>query len=285
MDDEIKKIGITGLGLIGGSLAKAFKQATSYEIYGCDINETTFRKALLINAVDRQLTDDVLPLCDMVIVALYPDDTIAYIKSKSHLFRKGCIVIDCCGVKDHVCSAVTPVAEACGFIFMGGHPMAGVEHSGFRYSKKALFNNASMILTPPPGVSIETLQHMKDLFLRLGFTNIQISGPKEHDKIIAFSSQLAHVVSSAYIKSPSALEHKGFSAGSYKDLTRVAKLNEAMWAELFLENRENLVCEIDGLIGRLAEYSSAIKDNDAGALVELLRDGREKKALIDGEVF
>lgn len=285
MHDDNKKIGIVGLGLIGGSLAKSFKQNTDHEIYGCDINETTFRRALLINAIDKQLTDDVLPLCDIVIVALYPDDTIGYIKEKARLFRKGCIVVDCCGVKDYVCSAVMPVAEANGFIFMGGHPMAGIEHSGFKYSRKALFNNASMILTPPEGVSIELLQEMKSLFLKLGFTNIQISKPKEHDKIIAFSSQLAHVVSSAYIKSPEALLHDGFSAGSYKDLTRVAKLNEVMWAELFIENRENLSGEIDGLIDRLSAYSSAIKSCDGSTLVELLRDGRERKALIDGELF
>ena len=285
MDDDVKKIGIAGLGLIGGSLAKAIKQNTGYEVYGCDINETTFRKALLVSAIDRQLTDEALSLCDIVIVALYPGDTVDYIKSKSHLFRKGCIVLDCCGVKEHVCGAVMPIAEACGFVFIGGHPMAGLEHSGFKYSKKALFNNASMILTPPSGVSIETLQQVKGLFLKLGFTNIQISKPEEHDRIIAFSSQLAHVVSSAYIKSPEAGVHKGFSAGSYKDLTRVAKLNEVMWAELFIRNRENLVCEIDGLIDRLTEYRSAIKGEDACFLTELLRDGREKKALIDGELF
>ena len=283
--DEKKKIGIVGLGLIGGSLAKALKQNTGHEVYGHDINETTFRRAHLINAIDRRLTESDLPLCDIVVAALYPDDTIDYIKTNASRFKKGALVIDCCGVKEYVCSAVSPVAKENGFIFMGGHPMAGLEHSGFKYSKKALFNNASMVLTPSEGVSIETLQQVKSLFLELGFTNIQISDPKEHDKIIAFSSQLAHVVSSAYIKSPTALEHKGFSAGSYKDLTRVAKLNEVMWAELFLENRENLVYEIDGIIERLAAYSDTIKNGDMDALRELLRDGREKKALIDGEVF
>jgi len=280
-----KRIGIVGLGLIGGSLAKAFKQDTDHEIYGSDINETVFRKALLISAVDDRLTDENIPLCDVVIVSLYPNDTIEYVKSRAGIFKKGCVVIDCCGVKDYVCGALFPVAKANGFVFVGGHPMAGLEHSGFKYSKKALFNNASMILTPPPGLPIEALQQIKALFLELGFTNVSISTPVKHDKIIAFSSQLAHVVSSAYIKSPSAIEHPGFSAGSYKDLTRVAKLNEVMWTELFLENRENLAYEIDGIIERLAEYSAAIRNGNAGTLESLLRDGREKKALIDGEVF
>lgn len=285
MGNEIKKIGIAGLGLIGGSLAKAIKQNTNHEVYGCDINETTFRRALLLNAVDGELTENTLPFCDVVIVALYPKDVVGYIKTNAGSFKKGSLVIDCCGVKEYVCDAIFPVAGANGFTFVGGHPMAGLEHSGFKYSKKNLFSGASMILTPPKDVSIEVLYNVKNLFLELGFTNIQISAPKEHDQIIAFSSQLAHVVSSAYIKSPAAFEHKGFSAGSYKDLTRVAKLNEVMWAELFLENSGNLAAEIDGIIERLAEYSRAIKDGDEAGLVELLRDGREKKALIDEEIF
>ena len=285
MDNVKRKIGVVGLGLIGGSIAKAIKENTEHEIYGYDTHETTFRKALLINAIDGELKDEYLSSCDIVIIALYPHATVDYIKANANIFKKGCIVTDCCGVKERVCDIVNPIAEANGFIFIGGHPMAGLEHSGFEYSKKALFDNASMILTPMAGVSIEALQEIKGLFLKLGFTNIQISTAKEHDEIIAFSSQLAHVVSSAYIKSPAALEHKGFSAGSYKDLTRVAKLNEHMWTELFLENRENIAHEIDGIIERLTAYSAAIKNDDAAALEQLLRDGREKKALIDGEIF
>ena len=285
MGNDIKKVGIAGLGLIGGSLAKALKQNTGYEVYGCDSDEATFRRALLLNAVDGCLTDEVLPLCDVVIPALYPNIVVDYIKTNAGSFKKGCIVIDCCGVKEYVCNAVFPIAGEFGFTFIGGHPMAGIEHSGFKYSKKNLFNGASMILVPPQNISIEVLYKVKALFLELGFTNIQITNPAEHEQVIAFSSQLAHIVSSAYIKSPAAFEHKGFSAGSYKDLTRVAKLNETMWTELFLKNRDNLSAEIDGIIERLAEYSLAIKNGDEAALTGLLRDGREKKALIDGEVF
>jgi len=285
MEKTKKRIGIIGLGLIGGSIAKAIKENTEHEIYGFDIHTTTFCKALLLNAIDGELTDEIIPTCDIVIVALYPGATIDYIKAHAHLFKSGCIVTDCCGVKEQICDEIAPIAEANGFVFIGGHPMAGLEHSGFEYSKKALFDNASMILTPPPTVCIEALLEIKKLFLSLGFTNIQISTAKDHDEIIAFSSQLAHIVSSAYIKSPAAMEHKGFSAGSYKDLTRVAKLNEHMWTELFLENKENIAKEIDGIVERLAAYSNAIKSDDASMLKALLKDGREKKALIDGELF
>lgn len=278
------EIGIVGLGLIGGSLAKAISQNTDNIVYGTDLSDQVVKKAVLINAIEQPLTDELLPQCDIVIVALYPQATIDYVKSHADLFAPDSIVIDCGGVKGIVCDALIPLAEEHGFLFVGGHPMAGLEHSGFTYAKKTLFNNASMVFTPTRG-PIESMSRLNDLFTAIGFTNIQIATPEEHDKKIAFTSQLAHVVSNAYIKSPTAMEHMGFSAGSYKDLTRVAKLNEHMWTELFLENPENLTNEIDMLIDNLKKYSDAIKAKDSETLCDLLRDGREKKALIDGEIF
>ena len=237
-----------------------------------------------MNAIEQPLTDSLLPQCDIVIVALYPKAAIEYVQAHADLIRPGAIVVDCCGVKKIVCDALIPLAEEKGFLFVGGHPMAGLEHSGFTYAKKSLFNNASMIFTTTKG-PIESISRLKDLFTSIGFTNIEITTPEEHDKRIAFTSQLAHVVSNAYIKSPTAMQHAGFSAGSYRDLTRVAKLNEDMWTELFLENPENLAEEIDTLIENLKLYSDAIKANDSGTLHALLKDGREKKAIIDGEIF
>lgn len=277
-------IGIVGLGLIGGSLAKAISQNTDHTVYGTDLSDQVVKKAILVDAIERQLTDDLLPHCDIVIVALYPQDTINYVKSHASLFKKGAIVVDCGGVKEIVCEELIPLAEETGFLFVGGHPMAGREHSGFTYAKKSLFNNASMIITPTKG-PVEKMELLKNLFTSIGFNNIQISAPKDHDKKIAFTSQLAHVVSNAYIKSPTAMEHVGFSAGSYRDLTRVAKLNEDMWTELFMENADNLVNEIDILIENLQQYRDAIKSSDAGTLKALLKDGKEKKIKIDSEVF
>ena len=278
------EIGIVGLGLIGGSLAKAISQNTDHTVYGTDLSEQVVRKAVLVDAIEQPLTDELLPQCDIVIVALYPQATIDYVKEHAHLFRKESIVVDCGGIKKLVCDTLIPLAEDHGFLFVGGHPMAGLEHSGFTYAKKSLFNNASMIFTPTKG-PIESMEKLKELFTSIGFTNIEISTAEEHDRKIAFTSQLAHVVSNAYIKSPTALEHSGFSAGRYKDLTRVAKLNEVMWTELFLENADNLAAEIDTLIGNLQQYSTAIRERDAKTLCALLKDGREKKALIDGEIF
>lgn len=278
-------IGIIGLGLIGGSMAKAIKENTSHKVFGLDLKDTIIKKAILMSAIDEALTPKLLPTCDLVIVALYPQDTINFIKNHAKEIKKGAIVLDCCGVKRIICESLEPIANENGFIFMGGHPMAGVAHAGFAHSRKALFNNASMVLTPTKGTTIEDVQKIKLLCVNIGFTNTQISTPEEHDKVIAFTSQLAHVVSSAYIKSPSALEHKGFSAGSYKDMTRVAKLNENMWTELFLDNPEFLAEEIDGIVERLKEYSKAIKEKDEDTLCELLKVGRESKMIIDGEKF
>ena len=283
-EENKMEIGIVGLGLIGGSLAKAISQNTDHTVYGFDISDTVIKKAMLVDAIEQPLTDELLPHCDIVIVALYPQATIEYVKSHADLFGKDAIVLDCGGVKGIVCDALEPLAEEKSFLFVGGHPMAGLEHSGFSYAKKSLFNNASMIFTPTKG-PIESMEILKELFTAIGFTNIEISKAADHDRKIAFTSQLAHVVSNAFIKSPTAMEHAGFSAGSYKDLTRVAKLNEHMWTELFLENGDNLANEIDGLIDELLKYSKAIKENDADTLSELLKDGREKKAIIDGEIF
>ena len=278
------KIAIIGLGLIGGSMAKAIKENTSHTVFGSDLNDTVVKKAKLLAAIDEPLTDTLLAECDLTIIALYPQAAIDFIKEKQEIFKKGSIVLDCCGVKRVVCSEAEPVALKQGFVFMGGHPMAGLEHSGFDHAQKALFKNASMILTPTKG-NIQDVEKVKDLFTAIGFTNIQVATPEEHDQMIAFTSQLAHVVSSAYIKSPAAMKHKGFSAGSYRDLTRVAKLNENMWTELFLDNPEFLAQEIDGIADRLKEYSQAIRTNDSETLRQLLKDGREKKAIIDGEIF
>ncbi len=272
-------IGVVGLGLIGGSIAKALKKNTPHTVLGYDTDESVMKKALLVGACDGVLND--VSLLDILIVALYPSATVEYIKSVAAKLKPTATVIDADGVKGYVCKELFPLAKEYGFTFIGGHPMAGMEFSGFDYSKEALFNNASMILVPDTNVKITVLEEIKELFLSLGFTRIQISTADEHDKMIALTSQLAHILSSAYVKSPSAINHKGFSAGSFQDMTRVARLNEKMWTELFFENKENLLIEIDGLIERLKEYKTALYQDDTETMFMLLKEGRERKALVD----
>ncbi len=278
-------IGVIGLGLIGGSMAKALNQLTDDTVYGFDTNPEVVQRAKLVNAIEEELTPEMIPMCDLVIIALYPEATRETLEKYAGVFKKDAIVMDTCGVKGTICPVGESLAKENGFYFIGGHPMAGLEHSGFEYARKALFNNASMILVPPTGTPIAVVDRLKKLLVSIGFTNVQITTPEEHDRMIAFTSQLAHVVSSAYIKSPTAANHAGFSAGSYKDLTRVAKLNEDMWTELFLENPGNLADEIDTIIANLQDYSDAIRGNDPEQLRKLLREGRLRKEEIDNERF
>ena len=276
------KIGIIGLGLMGGSLAKAISFGTEHMVWGTNRSPETVQKALFVGAIEKELTNDDLKECDLVIVSLYPQASIDYIKENATLFKKGSIVMDISGVKRYVCDALYEVAKENGFVFIGAHPMAGLHLSGFEHSTAKIFNNSSMILTPYEDTAWGQINTVKELFLSIGFTNIQMSTPQEHDKIIAFTSQLAHIVSNAYVKSPNALMHKGFSAGSYNDLTRVAYLNEDMWSELFLENRDNLINEIDSIVENLVQYKEAMKNNDRETLTKLLREGKLLKEQIDG---
>lgn len=276
------KIAIIGLGLIGGSLAKAFKAYTDNRVYGCDADAATLAYAKLSETVDEPLTDEILPECDLVIVALYPNATIRVLSEKAPLIKKGALVIDTCGTKRKVCAACFALAETYGFTFVGGHPMAGIQFSGIKYSRADLFKGASMILVPSHLDDMAFLTGMKTLFLPLGFSKVVLTTPEKHDEIIAFTSQLAHIVSSAYIKSDTAKLHHGFSAGSYKDMTRVATLNDTMWTELFLENRDNLLHEIDNIVSALTDFRAALAADDGEKLSALLREGTQDKSRIDG---
>jgi len=275
------KVGIIGLGLIGGSLAKTIKTKTDAQVVGYDISPTTLNKALMLEAVDQPMDEQNIKECDMVLVALYPDATVEFIKKYANSFKKDAVIVDCCGVKGSVCEPLHDFCYRKKLWFIGGHPMAGREFSGFDYAKNDLFRNASMILTPYTYIPLEIVEQTKKYFLELGFKQVVITTPAKHDQMIAYTSQLAHVVSNAYVKSPGAQCHHGFSAGSYLDLTRVARLNEVMWTELFLHNGEKLCVELDALIEHLKEYRKAIAENDAETLQRLLREGRELKEATD----
>ena len=275
------KVGVIGLGLIGGSMAKTIRFNTDHDVIGTDTDRTVVMRAKLVEAISTELTDDNIGECDMLIMALYPEDTINVLSQKASLIKKGAYVVDCGGIKEQVCRECKTIADENGFIFVGGHPMAGIEKIGFAFSKEDLFKNASMILTPNEDIDIKVLEDLKKFFVGMGFSKITIKTPKEHDEIIAYTSQLAHVLSSAYIKSETADKHRGLSAGSFKDMTRVAYLNETMWTELFMGNRENLINEIDGLINHLTEYKNVLEDKDTQKLKQLLYEGKKRKERID----
>ena len=274
-------VGIVGLGLIGGSMAKSIKAHTNHIVLGCDIKDEAISMAKMTGAIDGVMDSKNLPKCDIVMIAISPAALLSWAEENAHLI-KGTLV-DLCGVKRNICQKLGALAQEHGFAYVGGHPMAGKEVSGFANASAALFSGASMILTPNEKNDIETLDHLKTFFLEIGFGDITFSTPEEHDRIIAYTSQLAHITSSAYIKSPFSQKHMGFSAGSYKDMTRVARLDENLWTELFLENADYLVDELKILVENLSDYLDVLEKGDKEKLRELLKNGRLLKMSAGGE--
>ncbi len=278
------KIAVIGLGLIGGSLAKTIRARTAHTVYGADLNADVVAEALRTGVLDAPLTEKNLPECDLVAVALFPGAIVNWLEENACRIAKNAVVFDCGGIKAEVCRAGFALAQQHGFVFFGGHPMAGTERSGWAAARNGLFDNASMLLVPPAEATeavCEVDAMLEKFFRALGFGRVVRTTAAEHDRTIAYTSQLAHVVSSAYIKSPTAQNYVGFSAGSFKDMTRVAFLNETMWTELFCDNAEPLVEEIDFLIARLAEYRAAIAEGDGVRLKELLAEGKQLKLQSD----
>ena len=275
-------VGIIGLGLIGGSMAKSIKVRTAHTVWGIDLDAETMTLSRLSGAIDGALTAENLPLCDLVLVAIRPAAAIRWVGDNAKFIQKTAILVDLCGVKRSVCEQLAPIAKENGLAYIGGHPMAGRERGGFVHSSEELFTGASMILTPDQNTDMRMLETLKAFFTDIGFAGLTFSTPEEHDRIIAYTSQLAHLVSSAYVKSPEAQRRRGFSAGSFRDMTRVAHLDEAMWTELFLDDADYLTEQLEILIDHLNEYREALTARDAEQLQALLKDGREKKATAGG---
>lgn len=275
-------VAIIGLGLIGGSMAKSIKARTAHTVWGLDLEQETMLLARMCGAIDAPLTDDLLPHADLILLAICPHAAVEWTRTHAALLSNSSIVVDLCGVKRTVVEQLSLLARQYGFSYIGGHPMAGRERGGFPSATADLFDGASMILTPDARTDMALLETLKAFFLDIGFAGLTFSNPEEHDRIIAYTSQLAHITSSAYIKSPEAQRRRGFSAGSFRDMTRVARLDEAMWTELFLDDADYLAEELELLIDNLNAYLTALKGRDADTLRALLKEGREKKASAGG---
>lgn len=275
-----KTVTVVGLGLMGGSIAMAIKERTDCAVYGWNRTTAVAEKALADGVLDGIADDAILGETDLLIVSLYPESTVEYILEKLPKLKEGCLIVDLVGVKRYLLDKLSKPCQDAGVHYIGGHPMAGKEFSGYAFASASLYDGASMILVPTESSPLWAVDELDGFFHQLGFGTVVRCSADQHDHMIAFTSQLAHVVSSAYIKSPEAVRHNGYSAGSYKDLTRVAKLNENMWTELFLLNRDPLVNEIDEIIKHLTEYRDAIAGDNAEELCRLLRAGREIKESI-----
>lgn len=276
------QIGVIGLGLIGGSMAKSIKRRTLHDVFGFDLDRETMMLSRMSGAMDKELTDENIGECDIIFLAIRPEAAGVWVEENAKKIAKSTVVVDLCGIKRSVCDKIAPLAKENGFSFIGGHPMAGKERSGFVNSSDDLFVGASMILTPDGKTDLHILEMLKAFFIDVGFSSVTFSNPDEHDKIIAYTSQLAHITSSAYVKSPTAQKRRGFSGGSFQDMTRVARLDENMWTELFLNNADNLADELETFITNLTDYLDAIKAKDAETLTKLLKEGRLMKAAAGG---
>ena len=274
-------VGILGLGLIGGSLARAYKLA-GHKVLCTDLDQNMLSFAMVAGVVDEALTEENISQCELILLAIYPGGCIEWMKQQAGHIREDALVIDCCGIKREICECCFPIAQQYGFTFIGGHPMAGNHFSGFKYSHADLFMGAPMVLVPHRFDDMELLEQAKSMLAPCSFGSFSVTTAADHDRMIAFTSQMPHIISNAFIQSPTALEHKGFSAGSYKDLTRVAWLNATMWAELFMENKGNTLFELDALIDKLSQYRDAIQNDDTATLMALLEAGKKRKEEVDG---
>lgn len=272
-------IAVVGLGIIGGSFCKAFKKYTNHHIIGMNRTLSTAQKALDTGAIDEIGAPETLGKADLIILTMYPQADVEFIEKNGNCIKKGALVTDASGIKKAICPQLKELAEKYGFVFAGSHPMAGKEKNGFDVSDADLYKNASYIITPC-GADQKYIDILSKLAKSIGFTTIKITTPEEHDRMIAFTSQLPHVLACSYVMSPCCPNHKGFSAGSYRDVSRVANINSKLWSELFLENKEPLTKELDILIGNITRIKDAIKNEDKETLTDLLEQGHQiKKAL------
>lgn len=274
-------IGIVGLGLIGGSFAKAYHKA-GHTVYAYDTDSTILGFSQVQGVVAGVLDEETIPKCDLIMIAVLPNQAIEYFEKHAHMFSPNTIIMDACGTKMQVCEACFEIAARYQLTFIGGHPMAGMHKSGFKNATAELFCGAPMVLVPPVFDDPALLAKVESLLLPAGFSSFAVTTAKAHDEMIAFTSQMPHIISNAFIKSPTAKGHSGFSAGSYKDLTRVAWLNPKMWAELLMNNKEHVINELDVFITEMQKYKTAIEHKDTALLEALLEEGKRCKEEIDG---
>lgn len=265
-----------GLGLIGGSFCKALKKYTDNRVIGIDKDKSVEGRALSDNSIDEAFSGDFSEI-DLIVICLYPDAAEKYFISVADKLKKGTVITDVCGIKGEFAEKMNTIAIENGLDYVGVHPMAGREFGGYENSIADLFQNSNFILTPFENSNEKAVEMLKKLAIEIGAKKLVVTTPYEHDKIIAYTSQLAHVVSSAYVKSPVIEKECGFSGGSFQDMTRIATMNEEMWSTLFLQNKANLLDELNTLISNLNKYSKALEENDKEALSALIKEGKEIK--------
>lgn len=270
------EIVIVGLGLIGGSIAKAIKQNTTHRVLGMDVDQDVLLDACSCGAIDGKAAPSDLERADLVYLSIYPEAILDFVREYGSRLKPGCVLTDACGIKGEICAAMEELSQGAAYQFVAGHPMAGKEQSGFAASDPSIFVGASYILVPRKA-SPEAVGTVETLARQMGFGRVVKVTPQEHDRNIAYTSQVPHVLACAYVLSPRCREHQGFSAGSYRDVSRVANINDALWTRLFLDNRECLVDELDQLLQNLEKFRDAVDKADEEELRQLLKTAAQIK--------
>ena len=267
---------ICGLGLIGASLAKTLKKNTNHTVLGWNRTESVTEKALRDGVIDKTGDiDSLMAEADITFVNFYPEAIVPFILEHKNSFKKDSVVTDSCGIKTKICRAMEK--EKLDFYFIGAHPMAGREVGGYDNSLDSLYDKASFIVTPVDGTPRNKVDALVGLAESMGFARTVVTTPEHHDEMIAFTSQIAHVLACSYVLSPLAPSHAGYSAGSYRDVSRVARISADMWADLFIDNKEALVKEIDDLVSNLMQFKYNIVNEDSPALKDLMNRANKIK--------
>ena len=278
MENSDFKIAIIGLGIIGGSMAYALNGFKNAVIWGCDTDEQTLKKALEKGAVDFATSNpaEAIENADLVVLCIYPEMVVKTVEKYQASFKKGAIITDVCGVKSKLTREIEAVLPV-GCRFVGGHPMAGKETHGFESASPELFGMCGYIITPSKASDAESTELIREMARFIGATRITVATPEDHDSVIAYTSDLMHVSASALCLDYNQKMNRAYTAGAFRDCTRIANINPQLWAELFLENRSFLLEELDTYISSLEKFRTAIYEKDRTELEELLTQVRKNK--------
>jgi prephenate dehydrogenase len=272
-------ITVVGLGLIGGSYAKALSNLNLKRLYGVDINKESLDNALKMGIIDEGFTDGSIALkkSHLIIIALYPNDAIKFIQDNVQNLKQGSIITDTCGLKQDIIERATRILPDT-IEFVGGHPIAGKESQGFECSSEKIFLDTNYIITPTQRNTEKNIKLIENMAKAIGCKNVVRVSPAKHDKIISLTSQLPHIIAitlmNSYIDSDIG---NSFIGGSYKDATRVATINTKLWIELITQNSDNLVIEIEKFENTLAKLKQAIKGKDNSTLGDILASSSLKR--------
>lgn len=270
------KVLICGLGLIGASLAKTLKKNTTHTVLGWNRTPSVTEKALRDGVIDQTGDiDELMSDADITFVNFYPDAIVPFILEHKNSFKKDSIVTDSCGIKTKICKELEN--EKLNFYYIGAHPMAGREVGGYDNSMDTLFDKASFIVTPYENTPRNKVDALVGLAQDMKFARTVVTTPEHHDEMIAFTSQIAHVLACSYVLSPLAPMHPGYSAGSYRDVSRVARINAEMWSDLFIDNKDALVREVDDLVSNLMKFKYNIINEDRQSLCDLMNKANSIK--------